>query len=199
MKTRIISAALAALLTTVSGVALAQDAPPPPHPHGGGLFMHADANKDGIVTRAELLADVDARFAKFDVNHDGRITADERPGRGRMGGRRMHGRDGPPPPGAQGAPEGGPHMARRGPPADTNHDGVITREEQRAQALKLFDYIDRNGDGRIDKAERENFRDAAMALGGPGRGGPGMHGRHGGPHGRHGPPPAGAPEAPQGQ
>ena len=198
MKTKLISVALATLLTTASGVALAQDGAPPPQRHGGGgLLMHADANKDGIVTRAELLADVDARFAKFDVNKDGKITADERPGHGRMGGRRMRGGpDGPPPPGAQGAPAGAP-MAHRGPPADTNNDGAITREEQRSQALKIFGYVDRNGDGRIEKAERENFRDVAMALGGPR--GPGPHGRHGGRHGRHGPPPADAPKAPPGE
>lgn len=194
MKTNLISVALAALLTTASGVALAQDAPPPPQRHGGGgMFMHADTNKDGIVTREELLADVDARFAKFDTNKDGKITADERPGRGRMDGRHMRdGADAPKP------PEDAPPMAHRGPPADTNNDGVITRDEQRAQALKIFGYVDRNNDGKIDKAERENFRDVAMALRGPGRG-PGEHGRHHGRHGRHGPPPAGAPEAPEGQ
>jgi len=198
MKTKLISVALATLLATAGGVALAQDAPPPPRPHGpGGLFMHADANKDGIVTRDELLAVADARFAKFDANKDGKITADERPGRGRMGGRR-HMRDGAD---APRPPEGAPKMARHL-PADANQDGVITREEQRAQALKVFGYVDRDGDGRIDKAERENFREVAMALGGPrgphmrGRGG---HSRHGGHHGRHGPPPAGAPEAPKAQ
>ena len=191
MQTKLISAALAALLTTASGVALAQDAPPPPQPQGpGGMFMHADTNKDGIITRDELLAGVDARFAKFDANKDGKITAEERPGRGRMGGRHMRGDDAPHPP--QGAP-----MAHRGPPADTNNDGVITRDEQRAQALKIFGSVDRTGDGKIDKAERENFHEAAMAMRGPG--GPGERGRHHGRHGRHGPPPAGAPEAPGGQ
>ena len=189
MNTKYISAALAALLATASGVALGQDAPPAPQPHGpGGMFMHADTNKDGIVTREELLADVDARFAKFDANKDGKITADERPGRGRMGGRHMRDGDGAKP------PEGAPPMAHRGPPADTTNDGVITRDEQRAQALKIFGYVDRNGDGKIDKAERENFRDAAMAMRGPGE-----HGRHQGRHGRQGPPPAGAPQAPEGQ
>lgn len=199
MKTKLISAALAALLTTASGAAMAQTAAPsPPRPHGGGLFMHADANKDGIVTRAELLADVDARFAKHDANKDGKITADERRGPGGHGRRMRGGPDGPPPPGAPG-PEG-PH-ARRGAPADANNDGAVTLDEARAQALKVFGYVDRNNDGKIDKAEREAFRDAAMALRGPG--GPGPRGHRGhrghGGHGRHAPPPAGAPEAPPGQ
>lgn len=188
MNTRLISGALAALLTTVSGAALAQDAPPPPHRHGGGLLMRADTNRDDIVTRDEMLAAVDTRFARIDANRDGRITADERHDRGRMAGRRMRGQDGV---------QRNPDSARRSPHADTNHDGATTRDEQRALALKIFNYIDRNHDGRIDQAERQEFREVAMALAGPRA--RGEHGRHGWRHGRHGPPPAGAPEAPRGQ
>ena len=60
----------------VSHLALAQDGP-----HGGprgGMLMMADANKDGTVTRAELTAALEARFARLDVNKDGKIDQQDR-------------------------------------------------------------------------------------------------------------------------
>jgi hypothetical protein len=36
-------------------------------------FAQADANHDGVLTRAEFLADADRAFARFDANHDGVI------------------------------------------------------------------------------------------------------------------------------
>lgn len=198
MKTKLIAAALAATVLAGGGVALAQntqnaatqDAPKPPR---GGLFVHADANKDGVVTREELLASIDARFAKGDTNKDGKIDATERQTAGKAAREaRLEGADGHGRRGMRGP--GGPGMGGPGKRADANNDGVLTRDEARAPALKLFAYVDRNNDGRIDKAEAAAFREAAMAAG-P-RGGPGKHGRHGGHHGRHGPPPAGAPAAP---
>ena len=200
MKTRIIAAALAATALAAGGAALAQnatatatqDAPSPPG-REGGLFRHADADKDGIVTRPELLASVDARFAKGDANKDGKITAEERQAahkamreaRGGEGGKGWGRR------GMRGGRGMGP-----GPRADANKDGVLTLDEARAPALKLFAYVDRNNDGRIDKAEGDSFREATLSMRGPG--GPDRHRGHRGPgrHGRHGPPPAGAPEAP---
>jgi hypothetical protein len=191
MKTKIIALALAATVLA-GGAAAAQDAPPPPPGHHGGLFLRADANKDGVVTRAELLTSIDTRFGKADANHDGKITTEERQGarkamreargdgEGRRGG---HGRK-------------GPGMRGR---ADMDKDGVLTLDEARAPALKLFAYVDRNNDGKVEKAEADAFRDATMAMRGPGT--PGKHGRggHGGRHGRHGPPPADAPTPPSGQ
>ena len=61
---------------------------------GGGMFRMADANGDGVVTRAEYQAAVDARFAQMDANGDGVLASDERPGPGRRG---MRGGDGAPP------------------------------------------------------------------------------------------------------
>ena len=81
-------------------------APPPPPamaPPARGL-MRADANGDGVVTRAEFLADAAARFDRMDANRDGRLTREEMPmrddRRGRFG--RRGGGDAPmaPPPGA---------------------------------------------------------------------------------------------------
>lgn len=181
MMTKLLSATLAAAITFGGGAAaFAQDAPPQPH-RGGGMLMRADTNNDGILTRAELIASVEARFAKRDTNKDGKIGADER-GRGGPGmrdDRRARGGEG------------------RGNRLDTNNDGSISKAEQVAQATKLFDYIDRNGDGKIDKAERDALRDTMAALnrGHGGKGGHGRHGRMGPPP----PPPAGTPNAPTGK
>lgn len=78
---RLLLSALAAgtVMTAAAATTAAQPGPPPPPPHGGfGLFDAMDANKDGVVTRAEVKAALEERFAKLDANHDGVITADER-------------------------------------------------------------------------------------------------------------------------
>ncbi|MDF2493309.1 hypothetical protein [Sphingomonas sp.] len=49
--------------------------------HGGGgmgMMMGADANRDGILTKAEALAATGAMFDRIDTNKDGRIDAAER-------------------------------------------------------------------------------------------------------------------------
>jgi len=104
-------------------------------------LARADANGDGVVTREEMLADVDARFAKLDANHDGKITADERQvfAEGSRGGRMM-GR------------------------TDANGDGAVTLDEQHAQANKRFDRIDTNHDGKIDQAERDAVMQRMMSM-----------------------------------
>lgn len=139
MKKLIVAGALAATLLTGSAYA-GQDRP------SRDPFASADANGDGVITREEYLAGVDARFAKMDANKDGKISADERP---QMGGRMMgHG--------------------------DGNGDGAITLEEMRAQSLQRFDRLDTNKDGKIDQAERQSAMDRMkqfMSM----RGGHGRH------------------------
>ena len=51
--------------------------------------------------------------------------------------------------------------ARQHQPLDTNHDGVITRDEvqSRPGLAKHFDQIDTNRDGKIDRDEFGAFRD----------------------------------------
>jgi EF hand domain-containing protein len=68
------SAALAA------GIALAADPSPPATPHAEArqrLSDRIDTNHDGAISRAEYRAWVDARFAAFDLDGDGRIDAAE--------------------------------------------------------------------------------------------------------------------------
>lgn len=151
MKKQLFAALFAALMTGVPYAAYAQEAPPPPGP--GGMMMHADANHDGVITREEMLADVDQRFNRMDTNHDGKIDQAERDAaRAAMMARR----------GGDGGPGGG--MGRR---MDGNGDGTITLDEERARATRRFDMIDTNHDGKIDQAERDAMRNRMMARHGP--------------------------------
>jgi Ca2+-binding EF-hand superfamily protein len=46
--------------------------------HGpGGLIRVADADKDGVITRAEFQAAALQRFERLDINKDGTVTGDE--------------------------------------------------------------------------------------------------------------------------
>lgn len=139
MKKTLATAVLGATLLVGTTVA-AQSATAQDRPMRGDLFGKADANNDGIVTKAEFLADVDARFAKLDANKDGKIAKDERPGGGEGRGGRMMGR------------------------ADADGDGAISLAEQRAQATKRFDRLDTNKDGKIDKAESDAARERMRGM-----------------------------------
>ncbi|KMS54564.1 EF-hand domain-containing protein [Sphingobium cupriresistens] len=46
--------------------------------HRGGMMAMADTNKDGKISKAELTAGLEARFAKMDVDKDGQITQKDR-------------------------------------------------------------------------------------------------------------------------
>src|SRR3546814_17558355 len=48
--------------------------------HGmhGGMLAQADANKDGVITKAEFQAKPLQMFAKMDTNQDGTVTKAER-------------------------------------------------------------------------------------------------------------------------
>lgn len=52
---------------------------PGPMPGGKMRGMKADANGDGVITRAEFDAENAARFAKMDANKDGKIDQSEMP------------------------------------------------------------------------------------------------------------------------
>ena len=87
---------IVALAALAVAPAFAQDAPPAP-PRGEGMMMRADTDGDGVITRAEALAQAGQRFDRMDLNHDGRLTRDELQQIGqRMRG--MRGGDMPPPP-----------------------------------------------------------------------------------------------------
>lgn len=167
MLKRLTLAALGASL--LAGVAHAgqqgpQDGPRGPRPDP--LAM-ADGNKDGIVTREEMLASVQTRFNEMDANHDGKVTPEERAAfdarmRARMGGGMRAPRD-------------------------------LTLADEQARATRMFDMVDTNHDGKIDPAERDAAAKRMMAMR---RGGPGGWRGHGGKDGPPPPPPGDMPPPP---
>ncbi len=148
----------AAQANTSSSVQMQNDpgAPPPMRAHrgmhGSAMMMRADANEDGVITRAEAIAKADARFDQLDTNHDGKVTSDEQNAmrsamRDRMGAR------------GKSPPEGGPQGAMAGMGRHHDRDGAMTKAETEARAVKRFDRMDANHDGKLDKTELANFKE----------------------------------------
>ena len=130
----------------------------------GAVFEDVDTNGDGSISKAEF----DAYFARqttkcsreMDTNKGGKITPDE----------------------MQGAPEGdtgqndiAAFLEQRFNAVDTNHDGVLDREEANAMPMlkAYFDKVDSNKDGKVTLQE---YLDAipllhrAMGIDSSGRG-----------------------------
>lgn len=133
MKTYLIAAALGA--TAIGGVAIAAQSTAP-------------AARGGQITRAQFLAGAEARFDRLDANRDGVLSRAERRAGFRAMRPMMRGQDMAP--GMRRGGMGGRMMAQ----LDSDGDGRISRAENDAQAAKRFDTLDANKDGRIDAAER---------------------------------------------
>jgi Ca2+-binding EF-hand superfamily protein len=158
MRTLLIAVSAAAL-TGFALPACAQNADAGGRHHGpADMLFQADANHDGVVTRAEFDAARTAHFAQMDANHDGVLTRDEM-WRGGPGG--QHGRH-------RGA---GMRLMH----ADADHNGIITKEEFLARPTAEFDRLDTNHDGTLSGAE--------LPQGGPPEGERRAGGPPGGEHG----------------
>ena len=133
-------------------------------------FARLDANSDGRVTADEARQVRQARraerqgqrFDRLDTNRDGQLSREEfsqrqaqraerREVRGMRGGRRAMMR-------MRGMRGGDARAARQ-----FGTDGVITREEFRAQALQRFERLDGNRDGTVTVAERQEARQRLRA------------------------------------
>jgi heat shock protein HslJ len=108
-----------------------------------------------IQTRAEAIAQADARFAQMDTNHDGLISTTEMQDYRAAIHDRMIARGGDAP-----TPSGGPrhggmdrHMRSDG---NAKIGSSMTKAEFEARAGQRFDRIDANHDGVIDATERAN-------------------------------------------
>ena len=139
----LVNAALAAAAFT--GPAVGQTAPAipasPAAPAPATGFPRADADGDGIVTRAEATAQADVQFNAMDRNRDGKVTGDERRAAfaARAGGRGMGGRFG-----------------------GSGGEISMSRDDFRARALARFDRNDANHDGKVDQAEVAAARQMRM-------------------------------------
>ncbi|OYX51989.1 MAG: hypothetical protein B7Y97_03785 [Sphingomonas sp. 32-66-10] len=134
-----------------------QDFVPGARRGGGGMgermMARVDTNGDGLISKAENRAMVEARFARMDADKDGTVEAGE--GRKGMGkGKWKRGGEGRGP----GGP-GGPAMAMK--KADTNGDGAISKAEFDAMSAQRFAKLDTNKDGKIDATEMQAQRDKA--------------------------------------
>ncbi len=124
---------------------------------GERMMARFDTNGDGLISKAENRAMVEARFARMDADKDGMAEAGEaRKGMGKW--KRGGERRGPGGPG-MGAGGHGKAMAK----ADTNKDGAISKAEFDAQSAQRFAKLDTNSDGKIDAAEMKAQHDKARA------------------------------------
>ncbi len=119
---------------------------------GGRGLASADANSDGIVTKAEFTTQVEGRFTQLDTDKDGTVTPEERQAAFQAAG----GGGG----GGGGGGFGGGGGGGGAPP------GPMTKAQYLEQQMRRFDNADANKDGKVDQAEL-----AAQPQRGPG--GPG--------------------------
>lgn len=151
------------LTVALAGTALAG-------PMGARGNVGADLDKDGQLTKAELTTHLDQRFKAIDANGNGQLEMAEmqtaRQDRQAKRAERREARSGETA-GKRSAENRGEHRgAKRGGQRgqiDANDDGVISREEFGARALKRFDRADANSDGVVTQEERSAMREARKA------------------------------------
>lgn len=102
--------------------------------HKLNIMRHADADKDGNITKAELISAHEKRFKEFDLNSDGNVTAKEVQEKLSAHYEKIAKR-----------------ITRR---FDENRDGKVTAEEFTKRAEKKLYMLDLNDDGVISKDER---------------------------------------------
>jgi Ca2+-binding EF-hand superfamily protein len=122
-------------------------------PGAGKMFEKADTDRNGSLSKAEVLAAAERIFAHRDGNKDGVLdTADARSGKGKW----HHGK---------GGEQRAERMLNR---LDTDKDGRISQAEMLARANRAFERFDTDRNGEVTKAEvdakREAFRDARKAF-----------------------------------
>jgi Ca2+-binding EF-hand superfamily protein len=174
----------------VGGLAATHLAYAQPGPEGGlrgrgGMMALADANKDGKISKAEMTAAADARFARMDADKDGQLTPKDRDlkrserldarfaaldtdrngqiskaefaaGHQARADKRAE-RGGP-----EGRRWGGRHHRGPGgfgPMAGAGKDGTVTKAQFLAGATERFDRLDANKDGFVTADEMKTARE----------------------------------------
>ena len=144
--------------------------------HGGNaaMLIKYDANHDGTLTRAELIAGLKAEFAAHDTHHNGCLDPDQA---GQINQDRVDA-----------------DQSIATPVMDWNQDGCIDYTEFSAAPYSLFDQLDTDHDGKLTPKELQRAGakpkdpDATPAQPAAPEGG-GHRGRRRGPGGEGGPPP----------
>lgn len=109
----------------------------------GELLLKADANGDGEITSAEFSAARAKLFDRVDRNNDGVLNSADKSG-GRMLRR-----------------SGGERIQQLIDSMDHNHDGQVDRSEFVNGRSAVFEFADADSNGRIDRRELAEFREAA--------------------------------------
>ncbi|MHA2609912.1 MAG: EF-hand domain-containing protein [bacterium JZ-2024 1] len=126
------------------------------------LFTFLDTNKDGVLSEADKPEEgkesawLKQKFMEWDVNKDGKVSREEFRGRPQMFEKLDANKDGflTPDEVREQMKKGiQAYMGRIFSRIDTNSDKKITREEWKAAETSLFQFLDRNGDGVLNKAD----------------------------------------------
>ncbi len=130
------------------------------------MFTQFDADKDGALTKAEITAGLEKKITDNDKDGDKAVSLEEFK--------------------AEWAKMTQDRMVRAYQRMDRDGNGKVTAEELKGQATFMFDRMDRNSDGKIDKTDRPN-RDRFDRRGGRDGKFDGRWGRQGnGPQGNWG-------------
>lgn len=137
MKRKILMATLVSSMVLVAGAAQADNHRERPD------FAALDLNEDGSLTKQELQARGEARFADTDTDGDGALTIEELVAQAQK----------------QAEARAEQMIAR----LDANEDGVLQIEEMQARGGdrmgRMFDRIDADDDGEISQAEFEKAKE----------------------------------------
>ncbi|MEO0498095.1 MAG: EF-hand domain-containing protein [Pseudomonadota bacterium] len=107
----------------------------------GGGMRAADTNNDGSVSLEEFQANLAERFAAFDSDSNGTVTAAEVQAIVSASDDRKITR-----------------QAQRVRAMDADWDGQLTTAEVQTASAAMFDRLDTNDDGKLDRADRRGKR-----------------------------------------
>ncbi|KQV85936.1 EF-hand domain-containing protein [Rhizobacter sp. Root1221] len=127
-------------ITVLLGLAAATSAAAAGTESAEAEILMMDKNGDGVLTAAEHAAGARTMFTAMDTDQDGRVTAPEMDQYTARTTR--HERDAQP-----------MSSAEKIKLVDANGDGVLTADEHRDASARMFDTMDTDRDGTLDRAE----------------------------------------------